>query len=81
MPVSKRMRRPAKATGSVDSVMAGLACGETSPLAWKILAPCMDHFMTISDEDAIAAMSKLAAGTLADIPLVVGDPVQQAMPA
>jgi len=25
--------RPARATGSVDSVMAGLACGETSPLA------------------------------------------------
>ncbi|WP_321951925.1 diaminopropionate ammonia-lyase [Burkholderia cenocepacia] len=70
---SAREGRPAKATGSVDSVMAGLACGETSPLAWKILAPCMDHFMTISDEDAIAAMSKLAAGTHADIPLVVGE--------
>lgn len=27
--------RAARATGSVDSVMAGLACGETSPLAWQ----------------------------------------------
>jgi diaminopropionate ammonia-lyase len=65
--------RASKATGSVDSVMAGLACGETSPLAWKILAPCIDHFMTITDEDAIAAMRRLAAGTGADIPLVTGE--------
>jgi diaminopropionate ammonia-lyase len=63
----------AKASGSVDSVMAGLACGEASPLAWKILEPCMDNFMTISDEDAIGAMRRLAAGTGADIPLVVGE--------
>ncbi|NPT55358.1 diaminopropionate ammonia-lyase [Paraburkholderia elongata] len=65
--------RAAKATGSVDSVMAGLACGETSPLAWKILEPCVDDFMTIRDEDAIGAMRRLAAGTGADIPLVVGE--------
>jgi len=65
--------RAAKATGSVDSVMAGLACGEASPLAWKILEPCADHFLTISDEDAIAAMRRLAAGSGADIPLVVGE--------
>lgn len=65
--------RPAKATGSIDSVMAGLACGEASPLAWKILEPCIDDFMTISDEAAIAAMGRLAAGTDRDIPLVVGE--------
>jgi diaminopropionate ammonia-lyase len=53
--------------------MAGLACGEASPLAWKILEPCVDDFMTISDEDAIGAMRTLAAGTGADIPLVVGE--------
>jgi diaminopropionate ammonia-lyase len=53
--------------------MAGLACGEASPLAWKILEPCVDHFLTISDEDAIAAMRRLAAGSGADIPLVVGE--------
>jgi diaminopropionate ammonia-lyase len=65
--------RAAKATGSVDSIMAGLACGEASPLAWRILAPCVDDFMTISDEDAIGAMGRLAAGTVADIPLIVGE--------
>lgn len=65
--------RAAKATGSVDSIMAGLACGEASPLAWKFLGLCADDFMTISDEDAIGAMRRLAAGSAADIPLAVGE--------
>jgi len=65
--------RAAKATGSIDSVMAGLACGETSILAWKILDRCIDEFMTISDQDAIEAMRTLAAGSEADPPLVVGE--------
>lgn len=65
--------RATRATGSVDSVMAGLACGEASPLAWKILDHCVDDFMTIGDEDAVRAMRTLAAGTDEDIPLVVGE--------
>ncbi len=65
--------KAAKATGSVDSVMAGLACGETSPLAWKFLKPCVDFFMTIQDDDAVAAMRRLAAGSQRDIPLVAGE--------
>jgi len=63
----------AKATGSVDSVMAGLACGETSPLAWKFLQPSVDFFMTIEDDEAVAAMRRLAAGSSRDIPLVAGE--------
>lgn len=70
---SAREGRATKATGSVDSIMAGLACGEASPLAWKILELCVDDFMTISDEDAITAMRTLAVGTGADVPLVVGE--------
>lgn len=65
--------RATKATGSVDSVMAGLACGETSPLAWKFLEPSVDHFMTITDEQAVAAMCVLAAGSDKDIPIVAGE--------
>jgi diaminopropionate ammonia-lyase len=53
--------------------MAGLACGEASPLAWKFLEPCIDHFMTIDDDDAVAAMRSLAAGSERDVPLVVGE--------
>lgn len=65
--------RAAKATGSVDSVMAGLACGETSPLAWKFLESSVDFFMTVSDDEAVGAMRRLAAGSPRDIPLVAGE--------
>ncbi|MGF6960541.1 diaminopropionate ammonia-lyase [Paraburkholderia youngii] len=65
--------RAARATGSVDSVMAGLACGETSPLAWKFLQPSVDDFMTISDDDAVNAMRILAAGSDTDAPVVAGE--------
>lgn len=63
----------AKATGSVDSVMAGLACGETSPLAWKILDACVDDFMLIEDDEAVAAMRTFAAGIGEDVPIVSGE--------
>ena len=64
---------PARATGSVDSVMAGLACGETSPLAWRFLDPGIDHFMTIADDEAIEAMRTLARGSERDPPIVAGE--------
>ncbi len=70
---SARAGRAARATGSVDSVMAGLACGETSPLAWQILEACVDDFMLIEDDDAVAAMRALAAGNHGDVPLVSGE--------
>lgn len=70
---SALLGKPAKATGSVDSVMAGLACGETSPLAWRFLEQSVDYFMTISDDQAVAAMRRLAAGSARDIPLVAGE--------
>jgi diaminopropionate ammonia-lyase len=62
-----------RATGSVDSVMAGLACGEASPLAWKILQPGVDDFLTISDDDAVQAMRTLAAGNEEDVPVIAGE--------
>ncbi|PFH19214.1 diaminopropionate ammonia-lyase [Burkholderia sp. JKS000303] len=65
--------RATKATGSVDSVMAGLACGEASPLAWDFLEPCIDHFMLIDDDDAVQAMRALASGSERDVPFVSGE--------
>ncbi len=65
--------RAARATGRVDSVMAGLACGEASPLAWQILQPCIDAFLTIDDRDALAAARALAAGADGDVPIVAGE--------
>lgn len=65
--------KASNATGTVDSVMAGLACGETSPLAWRFLKTTADYFMLISDEDAVDAMRILATGSSADAPIVAGE--------
>ncbi len=47
--------------GDLDTLIAGLACGEPSTLAWKILEQGADAFMTVKDEAAIASMRELAA--------------------
>jgi len=70
---SALLGRAAAATGSVDSVMAGLACGETSPLAWEFLAPCIDDFVIIPDDAAVAAMRTVAIPPHGDIPIVGGE--------
>lgn len=63
----------AHASGSVDSVMAGLACGDTSPLAWRFLATHVDFFMTVDDSQAVDAMRVLATGAARDVPIVAGE--------
>ena len=62
-----------EAQGSVVSIMAGLACGATSPLAWRFLAASVDYFMTVSDAEAIAAMRQLARGSERDMPILAGE--------
>lgn len=64
---------PSAATGSVDSLMAGLACGEPSPLAWRVLQDAVDHFVLVEDDRAVQAMRALATGLYGDIPLVAGE--------
>ena len=46
--------------GDLDTIMAGLSCGEPSPLAWAILATGADAFMSIGDETIAPAMKTLA---------------------
>ena len=65
--------KASQATGVVDSVMAGLACGQTSPLAWSFLASAVDYFTLIKDSDAENAMKVLAGGNSNDIPIVSGE--------
>jgi N-carbamoyl-L-amino-acid hydrolase len=65
--------RPARTRGTVDSVMAGLACGETSPLAWRFLQPAVDLFVTVGDAQAEEAMRVLAEGRHGDVPIVAGE--------
>ncbi|BBK44810.1 diaminopropionate ammonia-lyase [Allostella vacuolata] len=62
--------RPTVFPGALDTIMAGLACGEVSLIAWQVLDPGADAFMTIPDDGAVAAMRALAAGTP---PVVAGE--------
>jgi diaminopropionate ammonia-lyase len=46
--------------GNLDTLMAGLACGEPSLLAWQELNHAVAAFMAIPDEAAVACMRLLA---------------------
>ena len=57
---------PTAVPGDLDTVMAGLACGEPSLLAWQELERGAAAFLAVPDEAAIACMRLLAdAGIVA----------------
>ena len=57
-------------TGDIDTLMAGLACGEVSHLAWEILEQGADAFCVIADDAAVGAM-RLLARPLGNDPVIV----------
>ncbi|WP_026436741.1 diaminopropionate ammonia-lyase [Acidovorax sp. JHL-9] len=57
-------------TGDLDTLMAGLACGEVSHLAWEILEHGTDGFCVINDQAAVEAM-RLLARPLGNDPVIV----------
>ncbi|RIK17954.1 MAG: diaminopropionate ammonia-lyase [Anaerolineae bacterium] len=48
--------RPHAVAGDLDTIMAGLACGEPSPLAWSIIRDCADFVITSPDYVAAKGM-------------------------
>lgn len=50
------------AVRALDTVMSGLACGVPSLLAWQILAPGAEFYMSIPDRPALDAVAALARG-------------------
>jgi diaminopropionate ammonia-lyase len=60
--------KPHIVEGNLDTIMAGLACGEPNPIAWSILSECADYFAICPDY--VAAMGMRVYG----VPLR-GDPV------
>ena len=57
---SARAGTPTRAEGALDTIMAGLACGEPSLLAWQELDRSAHAFLAIPDAAAIDAMRRLA---------------------
>lgn len=48
--------QPHSVSGDLDTIMAGLACGEPSPLAWDIIRDCADVIVTAPDYVAAKGM-------------------------
>ena len=65
--------QPTAVHGELDTLMAGLACGEVSLLAWQILDSGADDFMTVTDAAAVDCMRLLAEGVAADPGIVAGE--------
>ncbi|MEJ7723769.1 MAG: diaminopropionate ammonia-lyase [Ilumatobacteraceae bacterium] len=54
--------------GEQHSIMAGLNCGTPSPIAWPLVSQGVDVFVTVTDDEARAAMRALA-----DVGVVSGE--------
>ncbi len=67
---SGQVGKPVAVLGDLDTVMAGLACGEVSPVAWEILKHGINFYATLSDAHALEAMRVFAA-PLGDDPKIV----------
>ena len=57
-------------TGDLDTLMAGLACGEVSLVAWEVLRRAVHDVLVIDDAAAVTVMRDLAAN---DPPVVAGE--------
>jgi len=70
---SLEARRPVVVGGALDTVMAGLACGEVSELAWEILRGGAGAAVALDDAYALDAMRQLARPVAGDRPVVAGE--------
>jgi diaminopropionate ammonia-lyase len=59
--------------GDLDTIMAGLACGEVSLIAWDILKYGTHDAVVVDDDAAISVMRQLANPAGSDTPIVAGE--------
>ncbi|MGE4299251.1 MAG: diaminopropionate ammonia-lyase [Desulfovibrionaceae bacterium] len=59
--------------GDMPTLMAGLACGEPSALAWEILRRHADHFVSCPDEATVRGMRAYARPLPGDPAVVSGE--------
>jgi len=70
---SLEVGRPVVVHGDLETVMAGLACGEVSELAWEILREGTDAALAIGDDFALAAVRAFATPRDGDPIIVSGE--------
>lgn len=71
--LSAKSGEPVVVDGDLDTLMAGLACGEVSALAWEILCNGADDFMTLSESAIPETMRLLANGYGGDVAIEAGE--------
>lgn len=65
--------KPHGITGELDTIMAGLACGDPNPLAWETLYNCADFFAKCPDYVAAKGMRVYSTPLPADPFIVSGE--------
>ena len=70
---SARAGRLQRAPGEVHTVMAGLECGEVSPIAWRVLDRGADFFVTVPDSVVPGCLRLLARSPHGDAPVFAGE--------
>ena len=65
--------RPVALADAGDSVMDGLVVGSPSRISWPILSAAVDAAATVTDDDAIAMLRRLADGADGDTPVEIGE--------
>ena len=59
--------------GDLDTIMAGLACGEPCTIAWELLCYCADAFISMEDKAAANGMRMLAGPAKGDDRVTSGE--------
>ena len=60
-------------TGDMNTIMAGLACGEPCSIGWKVLESVADGFLSVPESVAADGMRILASPCRGDSPIVSGE--------
>ncbi|KAJ5294441.1 hypothetical protein N7508_009262 [Penicillium antarcticum] len=71
---SVRDGSPQPSKGSLNTLMAGLACRAPSPAAWKVLSWLASDFVSVPDSVSVNGMKALADGQKQkDVPVLCGE--------
>lgn len=65
--------QPHSFPGELDTIMAGLACGDPNPLAWQVLSDCADAFLVCPDYVAAKGMRVYGMPLAGDPTIISGE--------
>jgi diaminopropionate ammonia-lyase len=60
-------------TGAMDTIMAGLACGEPCSIGWEVLKNTASHFVSCPDSAAAYGMRILGSPAGSDMRIISGE--------